>query len=145
MMTRPRRELSIAQRAQFAAEDLFGDRYAIVIEDPLREIDQPPAHDLMDRGVRTGFDHGDKRAPLFVIEQARTSGRLAIDEPVRPLGVEPKHPIAKGLKPHPSKPGRISPRAAIIDRDESEKPPRDASRFLRKDQRAKHRPIKIYA
>jgi len=74
MMTRPRRELAISQRAQFAAEDLFGDRQAIFVEHPLREIDKPPAHNLMDRGVRTGFDHSDKRAPLFVIKDARTSG-----------------------------------------------------------------------
>ena len=108
MMARPRRELSIAQRAQFAAEDLFGDRQAIFVEHPLREIDKPPAHDLMNRGDRTGLDHGDERAPLFVIEFRGTPGRLAVDEPIRPLGVEPKNPIANGLEPDPAKPGRVA-------------------------------------
>jgi hypothetical protein len=99
----------------------------------------------MDRGVRTGFDHSDKRAPLFVIKDARTSGRLAIDESVRPLGVETKHPIAKGLLPDPSQPSRVRPRAAIVNRHESEKAPCDASRFLRKGQNAEHRAVKISA
>ena len=40
MVAWPRREFSIAQRAQFAAEDLFGDRDAILVEHPLRQIDQ---------------------------------------------------------------------------------------------------------
>jgi hypothetical protein len=145
MMARPRRELSIPQRAQFAAEDLFGDRYAIFGENPLGKIDQPPAHDLMNGGDWTRLDHGEKCAPLFVIEFRGTPGRLSIDEPVRPFGVEAKNPIANGLEPDPAEPGRVSPRAAIINRHESEKAPRDASRFLRKSQGPKHRPIKIPA
>ena len=68
MMARPGRELSIPQRAQFAAQDLFGDQQAIFVEHPLHEINQPPAHDLVNRRGRTGLDHGDERAPLFVIE-----------------------------------------------------------------------------
>ena len=75
MMTRPRRELSVAQRAQFAAQDLFGHRQAIFVEHPLHEINQPPAHDLVNRGDRTGLDHGDERAPLRVVEQGGASRR----------------------------------------------------------------------
>src|SRR6202453_3044617 len=70
VMTGPRRELSIAQSAQLAAQDLFGHRQAVFVEHPLRQIDQSPANDLMNRRGRTGFDHGDERAPLCVIEQA---------------------------------------------------------------------------
>ena len=70
MMARPRREFSIVQRPQFAAQDLFGHRQAVFVEHPLRQIDQSPAHDLMNRRGRTGFDHGDERTPLCVIEQA---------------------------------------------------------------------------
>jgi len=68
MMTRPRRKLSITQRAQFAAQNLFGDQQSIFVEHPLHEINQPPAHDLVNRRGRTGLDHGDQRAPLFVVE-----------------------------------------------------------------------------
>ena len=81
---------------------------AIFVEHPLHEINQPPAHDLVNRRDRTGLNHGDERAPLFVVEQGRTSSRFAIDETVRPLGVEPKHPIAKSLQADPSEPSRVA-------------------------------------
>ena len=68
VMAGPCGELSIAQRAQFAAQDLFGHGQAIFVEHLLREINQPPAHDLVNGRDRTGLDHGDERAPLFVIE-----------------------------------------------------------------------------
>ena len=97
MMARSRRELPIIQ---FAAQDLFGDRQAIFVEHPLRQIDKPPAHDFMIRWGRTGLDHGDERLPWLVVEQAGASSRLAVDEAVRPVGVEPKRPIADDLKPH---------------------------------------------
>ena len=145
VMTGPRRELSIAQSAQLSAQDLFGHRQAVFVEHPLRQIDQSPANDLMNRRGRTGFDDGDERAPLCVVEQARTSSRFAIDEPVRPLGVEPKHPIAKGLKTDPSKPGRVTPRAAVVNRNGGQKPPRDGPRFFGKDPSPRRRPVKIFA
>ncbi len=145
MMTRAHRELAITQRAQFAAQNLFGDQQAIFVEHPLHEINQPPAHDFTNRGGRTGFDHGDEGAPLFVVEQGRTSGRFAIDKTIRPLGVKPEHPIAKRLQTDPAKPSRVSSRAAFINHDQSEKTPRDAAGFLRKRQSAKHRSVKISA
>ena len=83
VVARPRREFSIAQRAQFAAQDLFGDREAVFVEHPLREIDQPPAHNPMDRRDRTGLDHGDERTPLVVVELRGMPGRLAVDEAIR--------------------------------------------------------------
>jgi hypothetical protein len=145
MMARPHRQLPIIQRAQFAAEDLLGDRHAIFVEHPLRQIDQPPAHDLIEPGDRTGLDLGDERAPLFVIELGGTPGGFVVRQPTRPLGVEPKHPIAKGLTPDPSQPGRVSPRAAVINRHKRQKASRDAPRLFRKSQGAKHRPVKISA
>jgi hypothetical protein len=99
----------------------------------------------MNGGDRTCLDHGQDREPLLVIEFRGTPGRLAVDEPIRPLGVEAKNPIANGLQPDPAKPRRLGPSAALINRDEREKAPRDASRFLRTSQGAKHRPIKISA
>src|ERR1700689_2705334 len=80
-----RRGISIAQRAQFAAQDLFGARDAILIEHPLREIDQPPAHDPMDRRGRTGLDHCDERAPLLVIEFEGCPVDLPSTRPSGPL------------------------------------------------------------
>jgi hypothetical protein len=109
MMTRPRGELSITHRAQLAAQNLFGDRQPIFVEHPLREINQPPAHDLVNRRDRAGLNHGDECAPLFVVEQRRTPRRFSLDETIRSLGVEPKHPIAKRLQADASEPSRVPP------------------------------------
>ena len=141
--TRPISSASAAsERLWIAAQNLFGDQQSIFVEHPPHEINQPPAHDVVDRGDRPCLNHGDERAPLFVVEQGRTSGRFAIDEAVRPLGVEAKHPIAERLQANPSEPSRVRPHAAFINRDQREKAPRDAAGFLRKRQSAKHRPSK---
>jgi hypothetical protein len=47
---------------------------------------------------------------------------------IRPLAIEPKNPIAKGLQPDPAKPGRVRPRATFINRHESAKAPPLGSR-----------------
>src|ERR1700691_5342412 len=114
VVARPRREFSIAQRAQFAAQDLFGDRDAILVEHPLRQIDQPPAYNPMDRRDRTGLDHGDERTPLVVVELRGAPGRLAVDEPIWPPEIKPQDPIANGLQPHAPEPSRVHARAAVI-------------------------------
>ena len=44
-MTRAGRELAIAHRPQLAAQGLLGDRDPELVEHPLHEIDQAPAHD----------------------------------------------------------------------------------------------------
>ena len=145
VMARPGREFSIIQRAQFAAQDLFADREAVFIEHPLRQIDQPPAHDPMDRRVRTGLDHGDERAPLLVIELRGMPGRLAVDEAIRPPPIEPEHPIANRLEPHAREPSRVRARAAVINRDERKQTPGDAPDLFRQNKGPKHRPIEITA
>jgi hypothetical protein len=42
-MARPCRELAIAHSAQFPAQDLFGHRDAIFLENPPCEVNQAPA------------------------------------------------------------------------------------------------------
>src|SRR6202453_4404855 len=143
MMARSRRELSIAERAQFAAQDLFGDRDAILTEYPLRKIDQPPAHDAMDRRVRTSLDHGDERTPLVVIELRGMPGRLAVDQAIRPPEIKSQDPIANGLQPHAPEQSRVRARAAVINRDQRKQAPGDAPRLFRQNKGPKHRPIEI--
>jgi hypothetical protein len=46
-MARPRRELAKTHVSQFPAERLLGDLEAKLLEQPPREIDQPPANDAM--------------------------------------------------------------------------------------------------
>jgi DDE superfamily endonuclease len=46
------REAAISHCPQLAAERLGGDRDAELLEDPLAKIDQPPAHNAVDRRQR---------------------------------------------------------------------------------------------
>jgi len=80
MMTRPSREFAVAHGAQLSAERLLGDDDAELLEDPLRQIDQPPAHHAMDRRDRATFDHADDRLALHVIELGGLAGRFAVEQ-----------------------------------------------------------------
>lgn len=51
------REFAVAQGAQLPAERLLGDRDAELLKDPLRQIDQPPAHHAVNRWDRAALDH----------------------------------------------------------------------------------------
>ena len=73
MMTRPSREFAVAHGAQLSAERLLGDDDAELLEDPLRQIDEPPAHHAMDRRDRAPLDHLGDRLTLEVIELARVT------------------------------------------------------------------------
>ena len=86
MVTRPGRKLAIAHAAKFPAQGLLGDRHAELLEDPLAEIDDPPAHDAMYRGDRPALDDRGKRCPMGVVEPRGLSRRLAIDQPLRDHG-----------------------------------------------------------
>src|SRR5665811_2092123 len=52
MMARAGRQLPVTHRAKLPAQRLFGDRDAELLVYPLRKIDQPPAHDTVDRRDR---------------------------------------------------------------------------------------------
>ena len=99
MVARSGREFAVAHGAQLPAERLLGDRDAEFLEDPLRQIDQPPAHHAMDRRDRAALDHAGDGPPLKVIELARLTRRLAVQESVRPASVDAQHPVPDDLKP----------------------------------------------
>jgi hypothetical protein len=51
------------------------------------------------------------------------SGRLAINQAVRPMSVELEHPIANNLKRHAANLRRLGARRAFANRRQSQKPP----------------------
>jgi hypothetical protein len=55
------RKLAIAHLAQHAAQRLLGDDDAEFLENPLPEIDDPPAHDPMNRRDRPALDERRER------------------------------------------------------------------------------------
>src|SRR5260370_22282838 len=55
MMPGARRQPAEPHGPQFPAQGLRADRHAKLLEHPLRQIDEPPAHHAMDRRDRTAL------------------------------------------------------------------------------------------
>src|ERR1700731_3930838 len=122
-MPGPCRQLAKAEGAQFAAQRLLADRNAEFLEHPLRQVDQPPAHDAMNRCDRAALDDLPQRIPALVVEQRRIARRLAVDQAGRSLGIERQHPVPHRLQPDTTDLGGLGARAAGIDRPQRKYPP----------------------
>ena len=96
-MARSGRQFAEAESPQFAAQGLFADRNGELIKDPLRQIDQPPAHHAVRRRDRSRLDDLRQSAALGGIEQRCLARRLAVDQPRRTLGIERQDPVAYRL------------------------------------------------
>ena len=75
---------------------------AKLLEQPPREIDQPPANDAMDGGEGAVLHHLPQHLALAVVENAGGARRLAVQETIRALGVETDNPVAHDLHPYPA-------------------------------------------
>ena len=130
MMAWPSTELAIAQATQLATQRLPGHADPELLPQPLAEIDQPPTHNIVDRGDRTVLDHGHQRLPMR-FGQSRLGARgLAVDQTTRSFRVEPQHPVPDDLQPDIADTRRVTATAAIIDLRQSQKPT-GLSRILR--------------
>src|ERR1700727_2284588 len=58
-----------------------------------------------------------------VVKPGWLSRRLAVDQALRPLGVELHHPVANDLKRHPADLRRLGAPRAFVNRRQSQKPP----------------------
>src|SRR6202035_5396365 len=123
VMTGTSRELTISHGAQFPAQCLLGDDDAEFLEDPLAEVDDPPAHDAMHGRDRAALEYRGERGAVRAVQTRRLSGRLAINQPSRPMGVELHHPIANDLERHPADFRRLGPARAVVNRRQRQKPP----------------------
>ena len=123
VMTGTSRELTISHGAQFPAQCLLGDDDAEFLEDPLAEVDDPPAHDAMHGRDRAALEYRGERGAVRAVQTRRLSGRLAINQPFRPMGVELHHPIANDLERHPADLRRLGPARAFVNRRQRQKPP----------------------
>lgn len=97
MMTGPRRQFSVSQAPQFAAQRLLRDAHPELLEQPLAEIDDPPADDTMDGRRRAALDHLNQGLSVFDVEQGWFPRSLPIDQPVRAVLVELLDPVADDL------------------------------------------------
>src|ERR1019366_10780984 len=94
------------------------------LEDPLAQIDQPPAHDAMDRRDRPAFDPRLESLAVRGVELRGLPGHFPSDEAIRPMGVDLDDPVAHDLQRDAADPGRLRARRAVIDRRQRQKPPR---------------------
>ncbi len=115
MVARTGREFAVAQGAQLPAERLLGDREAEFLEDPLREIDQPPPHHAVDRWDRATLDHLGDHPALAVIELGGPARRLAIQKTLRPPRIEPQNPVPDDLERHPANLRRLGAGRPVVN------------------------------
>src|SRR3984957_13629969 len=123
MMAGTSRELAIPHGAQFAAQRLLGDDDAKLLENLLAKIDDPPAHDPMNRRDRAALDDRGERGAVCAVQPGSLSRRLAINQAFRSMGVELHHPIANDLKRHPADLRRLGAPRAFVNHRQSQKPP----------------------
>ena len=88
MMARASREPAIPHFAQHPPQRLLGDSDAEFLENPLAEIDDPPAHDPVNRRDWAALDDRSERGAMRVVQPRRLPRRLAVNQPVRALGSE---------------------------------------------------------
>ena len=100
MVPGPRRELDIAELLQLARHGGLIERDRKFVVEPLDQVDQPPAHNSMDRRDRPALDDLHKRLALGIAEDRRLAWSLAVKQAIGATAVEPDHPIAHDLKRH---------------------------------------------
>ena len=116
MVARTGRQFAVAQGAQFPAERLLGDGDAELLEYPLRQIDQPPAHYAVDSRDRAALDHPHNGLALHIVELRWLTRRFAVQETVGTPRVEPQHPIPDDLKSDAADLRGLYPLRAVVDR-----------------------------
>ncbi len=146
-MLRSRGEFAEPHGAQLPAERLPAHGHPELIPQPLRQIDQPPAHDPVEIGLRAGFDRRDQGRALLLVQERPLPGCLPVGKAPRTVSVEAQNPVADRLQIDPADPGRMGPQRPLIDRCKSQEPPglaritarlRKPSQFIRRIVSSKH-------
>jgi len=145
MMARASRELAISHLAQHAAQRLLGDSDTELLENPLAEIDDPPAHDPMNRRNWPALHNRRQRRAMFVVQPRPLPRGLAIDQPVRAMRVELEHPIADDLQSDAANLRRLGARRPVVNRRQSQQPSRLRTILRSSRRRPKRTRVKISA
>ncbi len=77
----------------------------------------------MDRRDRSILHQANDRPELLGGELGLGASTVAVDQPVRSLGVEPQRPIAKQLPVHPAHRRRLGAAGAVINRSQGQQAP----------------------
>jgi len=122
MVAWPRRELAEPHGAQLLAHRLLRDREPELLPQPLHQVDDAPANHAMHRRDRALLNDPMQRGALDFPEKRAAPRRLAVHQPFRTLGIEPKHPVAHRLQPDPADRRSFPPRASVINRRQGQEP-----------------------
>ena len=95
-----------------------------LLPEPLDEVDQTPAHHAVDGRDGPLLDNGLQGRAMRIGELGGLPGRLAVDQALRPMGIELHYPVAHDLHRDPANPGRRGAGGSIIDRGQGQKAPR---------------------
>ena len=119
-LRRARRELAKAHLAQFPAQGLRGQSDAEFRENPLAQIDEPPAHHAVNR--RGG------PSSIILATAARWvsssfegwPGAFLSMRPLGPMGVELHYPVPHDLQRHPADFRSLGAPRPVVDRGQSQ-------------------------
>ena len=74
-------------------------------------------------GIGPLLDNGLQGRAMRIGELRGLPGRLAVDQALRPMGIELHYPVAHDLHRDPANPGRRGAGGSIIDRGQGQKAP----------------------
>src|ERR1700687_6325837 len=100
---------------------LLGDGDAELLEDPLRQIDQPPAHHAVDCRDRAALDHPRDGLALGIVELRGLARRFTVKQAVRASPIEPEPPIPDDLQPDIAELRGLAARRTVTDRRQYQK------------------------
>ncbi len=143
IMTRACRNLDEPQCLHLPAHGRLVQRDAEFLPYPLCEVLEAPAHHTMGRRDRPVLDEPCKRLALRVVELGRRARCLAVNQPLRPIGIETQLLIPDHLKPDTAHPRRIQARPAVINLRQRETAAALSRIFGRLGQSPQTRTIKI--
>lgn len=115
MVARPRRKLHTAQLSHLAADRRVIHRYLELVADPLRQIDQSPADDPMDRYIRPAIHDWCQGLALGIIELGLVSKRLAVEKAIGTARIKAHNPVAHDLPADRTKQRCRTSAAAILN------------------------------
>ena len=144
MVARPCREFDVAQLLQLAANGGLVKRDRKFLMEPLRQIDQPPAHHPVDGRDRAALDNIDQGLALRIAQPRTRARRLATQQSIRSRDIEPDHSVPHNLKPDAADPGRRAPATAIVNPGQSQQPPRLVPALGRPRQSSQRCPVEIF-
>jgi len=123
-MARARRDVSETEPPQQLANRALVISNIPAREDQLPQVNTAPAHHAVALNVGTGFDQRRQRGFLLCAQPPRRPRRLAVDQSLRPRGIEAAHPIAQSLRGHGAQLGRRGPVLAFVSRRNRQQPTR---------------------